>query len=103
MRKCLLIWGAIIMIDIDQIQQHLNKIYVSTDVYEHLANAGNINKDLFSNGCTIHGVDVIVKKVLPPKTFVHLNENVIKTYMEAVAHDIVLKSEKMEQLLEEVL
>lgn len=87
----------------DQIKQHLNKIYVSPDVYEHLANTGNINKDLFTNGCTMRGVDVIVKHSLPPRTYVHLNEDVIKTYMEAVAYDVKLKSEMMEQLLKEVL
>lgn len=91
------------MIDTNQIQQHLNKIYVSPDVYEHLANAGNINKDLFANGCTMHGVDVIVKETLPPRTCVHLNEAVIKTYMEAVTYDIKLKNRMMEQLLEEML
>ena len=89
--------------NIKDIEQHLNKIYVSPDVYEHLADAGNINKDLFTNGCTMHGVDVIVKKILPPRTCVHLNEDVIKTYMEAVAYDIKLKSEMMEILLEEML
>lgn len=87
----------------DQIQQHLNKIYVSPDVYDHLANSGNINKDLFTNGCTMNGVDIIVKEFLPPRTYVHLSEDVIKTYNEAVAYDIKLKSEMMEQLLEEVL